>query len=200
MLTQVAQARTDRTPSPMSQSLLQADSGYSWVSGGGRFRPAPVLLLDNQRRGDQVGVHVFAIFDAEAGDGLLVDLGWLPLPGDRRLPAITVPPGRQVVAGLLSPPPAAGLALGPDHVASSPQTWLLGRVDVAKLGQSLATRLAPRVLRLDPALPIGYPRDLDILANTLPPERHIGYAVQWFGLALTVLATSLFLGFGRKKQ
>ena len=34
-------------------------------------------------------------------------------------------------------------------------------------------------------------RDLDILPNTLPPERHLGYAVQWFGLAIAVLATAL---------
>ena len=64
---------------------------------------------------------------------------------------------------------------------------------------ALRSGLAPRVLRLDPTLPIGFPRDLDILPNTLPPEQHRGYAVQWFGLALAVLATSFILGFRRKK-
>ena len=49
---------------------------------------------------------------------------------------------------------------------------------------SIGPSLAPRVLQLDPALPLGYARDLDMLPNTLPPERHLGYAVQWFGLAL----------------
>ena len=199
MLAQVARATADRTPSAITRAALQAELGYSWVSGPGRFRSAPVLLLDNQRRGDQVGVHVFAIFDAEAAGSLLVDLGWLRLPGDRRLPSVTVPPGRLILSGLLSPPPASGLALGPDHVVSSPGTWLLGRVDVGQLRAALRTGLAPRVLRLDPTLPIGYPRDLDILPNTLPPEQHRGYAVQWFGLALAVLATSFFLGFRRKK-
>jgi surfeit locus 1 family protein len=53
--------------------------------------------------------------------------------------------------------------------------------------------LAPRVLRLDPALKTGYARDLDILPNTLPPERHLGYAVQWFGLAAAVFITALVL-------
>jgi len=63
--------------------------------------------------------------------------------------------------------------------------------------------LARRVLKLDPALRIGYARDLDILPNTLPPERHLGYAVQWFGLALTVLITALVLTLrkrGRRSQ
>jgi cytochrome oxidase assembly protein ShyY1 len=60
--------------------------------------------------------------------------------------------------------------------------------------------LAPRVLKLDPQSPIGYARDLDILPNTLPPQRHLGYAVQWFGLALTVLVTALVLTFRNPRQ
>ena len=42
-------------------------------------------------------------------------------------------------------------------------------------------------------------RDLDVLPNTLPPERHLGYAVQWFALALAVLATALILTTRRQR-
>ena len=60
-------------------------------------------------------------------------------------------------------------------------------------------RIGARVLRLDPTLPLGYARDLDVLPNTLPPEKHLGYAVQWFALALAVLATALLLTFRKAK-
>ena len=80
--------------------------------------------------------------------------------------------------------------------------WLLTRVDMdansAETG--LPVPLAPRVLRLDPAIPFGYERDLELLANTLPPDKHRGYAVQWFGLALTVLATALILTFRKRHR
>lgn len=76
--------------------------------------------------------------------------------------------------------------------------WLLTRIDIAALAEGLHIQLAPRVLRLDPALPLGYTRDLDVLPNTLPPERHRGYALQWFGLALATLILALFLGFRRR--
>jgi cytochrome oxidase assembly protein ShyY1 len=66
------------------------------------------------------------------------------------------------------------------------------------LSQALKVDLAPRVLRLDPKLPIGYPRDLNLLVNTLPPERHRGYAIQWFGLAFATLVTALLLSFRRR--
>ena len=63
----------------------------------------------------------------------------------------------------------------------------------------LGLSLAPRILRLDPSLPLGYARDLDVLPNTLPPERHRGYALQWFGLALTTLLLSLYFAFFRRR-
>ena len=46
---------------------------------------------------------------------------------------------------------------------------------------------------------IGYARDLDVLPNTLPPSRHLGYAVQWFALAAAVLATAGVLTFRKPR-
>ena len=43
-------------------------------------------------------------------------------------------------------------------------------------------------------------RDLDILPNTLTPERHLGYAVQWFGLAATVFVVALVLTLRARKR
>ena len=192
---QVALARKQSQPLSAAAKPL----GYDWSEGSGRFLDGPVLLLDNQRRGPSVGVRVFAVFQPALGAPLLVDLGWLALPGDRRLPDVSVPKGPQALKGLLSPPPSTGLALGPAYTESAPQRWLLTRVDLPALSGGLRMKLAPRVLRLDPALPIGYARDLDVLPNTLPPERHRGYAVQWFGLALATLLISLYFGIFRRR-
>ena len=72
-------------------------------------------------------------------------------------------------------------------------------MDLDALSADLGLVLAPRILRLDPSLPLGYARDLDVLPNTLPPERHRGYALQWFGLALTTLLLSLYFAFFRRR-
>ena len=131
---------------------------------------------------------------------MLVELGWLPLPGDRTLPHVDDFAATLQVSGLLAPPPSAGLAAA----VVSPQpdgTLLATSLDHAMLASVLKLpTLAPRVLRLDPALKVGYLRDLHILPNTLPPERHLGYAVQWFGLALAVLITVLVLTLRKRKQ
>jgi cytochrome oxidase assembly protein ShyY1 len=67
------------------------------------------------------------------------------------------------------------------------------RVDFDAIHAATGLASWPYVVRLDPDLPLGYPRDLDVLPNTLPPERHLGYAVQWWALALAVLVTALVL-------
>lgn len=189
LLADVQSVLAQRQPQPIQRAPA---SGYAWVTTTGRFLDAPVLMLDNQRRGREVGVRVLLPFQPDAGQALLVDLGWLPLPADRRLPEPVLPAGRHALAGLLAPPPAAGLAMGADHAVHGSR-WLLTRVDLPALSVASKLALAPRILRLDPALPIGFARDLDVLPNTLPPERHRGYALQWFGLSATLLALILFL-------
>ena len=114
------------------------------------------------------------------------------MPGDRRLPQVPAPEVAQV-AGLLLPPPSPGL-VAPVVAAQADGSLLVVALDPQALAPALGVAaLAPRVLRLDPDLPIGYARDLDLLPNTLPPERHLGYAVQWFALALAMLVIAALL-------
>jgi cytochrome oxidase assembly protein ShyY1 len=197
MLEHSAAALRERRAIDFSAAELRDVRGYDWVAGDARVQASPVLLLDNQRRGEQVGVRVLAVLQPREGRPLLADFGWLPVPGNRVFPPVSLPAGEVRIDGLLAPPPGAGFALGPSHVPLGPAgreaRWLLTRVDIAELSKSLHLPLSPRLLRLDPALKLGYARDLEVLPNTLPPERHRGYALQWFGLAFATLCTAVFM-------
>lgn len=174
---------------------------YEWTRAEGRFLPLPAVLLDNQNHQGRPGIRVYRAFQP-TGDAspLLVELGWLPLPGDRRLPHVESFEALSQVQGLLAPPPSAGIA----RAMATPQPGgdlLATSLDHRLITDALGLRaLAPRVLRLDPAIKAGYARDLDILPNTLPPERHVGYAVQWFGLAIAVLVTALVLTLRKRRR
>ncbi|MGH8087615.1 MAG: SURF1 family protein, partial [Stenotrophomonas sp.] len=99
-----------------------------WVDDHGRFLPG-TLLLDNQTREGRAGIKVYQPFRSDDGAVVLVDLGWLPMPGDRQLPTIAPRDGEARVAGLLAPPPATGLALGPAFTATAqPGVWLANRM------------------------------------------------------------------------
>lgn len=193
MLSDVEQTLSTRDPRPLALAAQQARRDrYDWAAGTGRFLASPPVLLDNQQRNGRAGVLAYRAFAPEEGPALLVELGWLPLDGARTLPRVPQPLGRMRIRGLLVPPPSPGLAT--PVVATRDEGLLATALDADLLAAPLdLPALPPRVLKLDPTLPIGYARDLDILPNTLPPERHLGYAVQWYALALAVLVTALVL-------
>jgi surfeit locus 1 family protein len=196
MLDQVAATLEQRQPLPLAAAADPARArDFDWAQGEGRFLAAPAVLLDNQQREGRPGVRVYRSFAPAGGTPLLVELGWLPLPGDRTMPQLEPIEGPQRIRGLLAPPPSAGMAKGLS--AATPAGDVLAvRLDAPGLPALLGLdALPPRVLKLDPELALGYPRDLDVLPNTLPPQKHLGYAVQWFGLAAAVLVTALVLTF-----
>jgi cytochrome oxidase assembly protein ShyY1 len=170
----------------------------AWVAIEGRFESHPALRLDNQRRGPRVGVQVYRRFATDDGTRLWVDIGWRALPPDRVVPVEPALPTESMrLEGLLVPPPSAGIALGPAASPTPDGGALALRLEPAVLRESGAT-LAHAVLRLDPAIALGHERDLDLLANTLSPDKHRGYALQWFGFAAGLLLLSLYLQFRRR--
>lgn len=193
LLDSAAQVLRARDAGPLSLAADPARArALDWAQGTGHFDARDALLLDNQQRERRVGVRTYRVFVPDDGQPLLVDLGWRALPGDRTLPSTPPLTGTHTLRGLLAPPPSSGLAMGP-AMQRQRDAWLLSRVDLADIAAQtgLSVPLAPRVLRLDPDLPIGYTRDLALLANTLPPDKHRGYALQWFALALAVFVTAL---------
>lgn len=202
MLDAVHAVLAQRHAVPLAHADDRARAGdYDWAAGNGRFASAPTVLLDNQSRDDRAGVRAYRLFLPDEGSTpLLVDLGWLPMSPERRVQAVTVPAGELRIDGLLSSPPSRGL------LAATLQRQVDGSVlatglDAPGLAKELGhDAIAPRVLRLDPAASFGYARDLDILPNTLPPERHMGYAVQWFALALAVLVTALVVSLRARRK
>ncbi len=207
MLDAAAKVMQHRTPVSLAAAGdPQRAREYDWAQGAGAFEEGGAWLLDNQLRHGRAGVRVYRVLHPSQRIPdpmpphqvpLLVDLGWVPLSGDRKMPKLDPAPWGEIeVRGLLVPPPSTGLVMGqPFHREGI--HWLMTRVDTGAIKSELglAVPLAPRVLRLDPALKLGYERDLELLPNTLPPEQHRGYAVQWFALALAVLVTALLLTF-----
>ena len=199
LLAQVPPARDNAVPLARA---LAAPQTLHWVHDRLAFVDATVLL-DNQLRDGRAGLKVYqAARGAGGGPLLLVDLGWLPLPADRQLPPIAPLHGEIELQGLWAPAPAAGIALGPALAdTAQARVWLATRLDMAAIATRLDQHepLPAQVLRLDPALPLGHARDLELLPNTLPPSRHLGYAVQWFGMALAVLAIAAVLQWRRRR-
>ena len=94
-----------RQPLPLASAADPARArDYDWAAGEGRFLDLPAVLLDNQGREDRgAGVRAYRVFQPAAGGApLLVELGWLPVPGNRAMPRVPTPDGVHAVAGLLA--------------------------------------------------------------------------------------------------
>ena len=172
------------------------------VAGDFTLQPRSLLFLDGQQREGRVGVRAYVLADSDASAApLLIELGWLAFGPDRSLPDIDVAGAHQHLQGLLLPWPAQGLRLGENQWAGTVPAPLLAYLDRDEIGRATGHLPYDGVLRPDPGLNLGAAvRDAVALPNTLAPEQHRGYALQWWGLAATVVVTYLILAFRRRMK
>jgi surfeit locus 1 family protein len=176
-----------------SVSLTSGSAGvlprYQQVTASGRYEPDRQLLLDNMpSKSGAPGFRVMTPFRLDGGNGLvLVDRGWIPVGPDRSVrPGIDVDTTRREIRAMLDELPRPGVRLGAadDSTGTWPKVVNFPQHDelVALYGEPL---LRP-VMLLDPAADNGYERAWEARFG-FEPERHVGYAIQWFSLSAALL-------------
>ncbi len=182
--------RGDTTTVVMSAADVDQLPRYQRVSAVGRYDAAHQVLLDNMP--SSTGLPGYRVLTplrrTNGGRLLLVDRGWVPL-GDSRaqLPDVAVRDGERQVQGRLDRPPVPGIRVGPAQ-APGAAGWprVLNFPTADDLAAALGEPVESRILLLDATEPEGYER-VWRPSFGFPAERHLGYAVQWFALALAVL-------------
>lgn len=170
------------------------DSAFLRIQLDGRYESGHDYLVDNRPRSGQPGYWVVSRFVADDGRRFLVNRGWLAAPPGRdRLPEIATPAGRASVTGVVWPDTGLTPLLADDPWSTDwPRRVQRLNVDrMAAQGQDVV----PAEIRLEPGQSgVFAPLPLDI---EFRPERHTGYAVQWFGLAVVLVVGYLLFGFRR---
>ena len=149
-------------------------------------------LLDNRLRDGRFGYELLAWVDA--GDLIVpVNLGWVAGDSARRsLPVVAFPEHPVTINGRAhrpSVPPFIDLELVPDRrerviPSLALAAWRAG------LAQQFGKAVAPFVVRIDPRSP--WAKDARWVVVNQSPDKHTGYAVQWFAMA-AVLALVFLL-------
>lgn len=184
-----------------SAAALERLPRYTRVRLSGRFDGEQQFLLDNISHEGAPGYQVLTVFTLPEGSRLLVNRGWLPFTGYRdRLPDLALPADAAAtltISGRLGALPVAGMAAGRMAPAVD-GTWprITSFPAYSELEAAYGMPLVPTVLLLDADSGPGYLREWT--ATGLPPARHIGYAVQWWALALLLLG--LFITYSFKRQ
>jgi surfeit locus 1 family protein len=191
-----------RSAADLSTVDIRSLPRYRQVFAAGRYDGDRQILLDNMpsARGAP-GYQVLTPFVLQAsGAVLLVDRGWVPLGSTRSVwPSIALgEPGdaaTRIIRGRLDELPRPGVRLGHAEV---PSGWpkVLNYPQYAELAGVYGERLQPGVLLLGSDEPDGYEREWQLRFG-FGPERHAGYAITWFALALTACIIYVVVGFRR---
>jgi surfeit locus 1 family protein len=163
---------------------------YQHIEAAGAYDSTRQVLIDNMSNThERAGYYVITPFALTGGGWILVNRGWVPLGAKRSdRPQIAVPQNARELRGRTDALPRAGIELGrraelrpPYPVVASFPT----RQEIAHLIHESEWSPAAEVVLLDPSEPDGYLREWH--APGFPPMRHLAYALQWFGLALTLI-------------
>lgn len=198
MLSQYTERRA-AAPVSIGELLYAEDAAWRRVHIRGHFDSAHNVLLDNSIRDGRAGVELLQPFmDHASGLWLLVNRGWLFWRDRRTAPVVNTPNQVLELDAWVYVPVRAPFQLEPDAPQGS---WprLVNAVFADRLWSELGREGYPGELRLEPGA-AAYRVDWPVVA--ISPEKHVGYAVQWFALSAALLGLYLHRGrvLGRTAQ
>jgi surfeit locus 1 family protein len=175
---------------------------YSRVLAVGSYDESRQILIDNMVEAGRAGYFVITPFALQGGGWILVNRGWVALGKTRAdRPAIPVGGNLRTIRGRADNLPSPGIHMGVAAPLAPPYPVVAAypaRAELAQLLQESNWASAADLILLDAAEPDGYVRNW--AAPGFPPMRHIGYAVQWFGLALALAVIYVVTNFRRTKD
>jgi cytochrome oxidase assembly protein ShyY1 len=195
MLAHYAERRAE-PPVRIDLLVISDDLAYRRVQLRGHFDAEHSLLLDNSIRDGKAGVELLQPFqDQASGAWVLINRGWLPWP-DRRVPPLFNTPTQALSLHAWVYVLPATFQLQADS-ANAPWPRLVTAVEPDTLWAELGREGFPQELRME-AGPASYRADWPVVA--MGPEKHLGYAVQWFSMATALLGLYLYLGWHQAKN
>lgn len=183
----------DQPAIPLNRLSPDEDAAWRQLRLSGQFDVEHIWLLDNRTREGRSGVEVLQPFRDEAtGQWVIVNRGWIPWRDRSERPSVETPDQTVTLTVEALPEPGRGFEL-PDGSDRSGWPKLIVRVEPQRLYQQLGldspgwiarlTDSGPGALRLDwPGLP-------------MTATKHVGYAVQWFALAVALIVLFIWAGF-----
>ena len=159
---------------------------YRWLELRGRYLSSRQVLLDSMTHEGRAGYHVLTPFRwAENEPWAVVNRGWVPADPERRsLPGVDVGESVRVIRARIDALPRPGLTFDDSDAAAGGWPRVLLFPSFEDIEARLGNPVVPYQLLLSADAADGYVRVWQ--PRMMPPERNIGYAIQWYSFALVL--------------
>lgn len=167
---------------------------YQRYSVNGSLDADHLWLLDNRTHQGRVGYEVWAPLRTEHG-WYLASLGWVAGTGRRDvLPRIDVPTGPRAWTAVWRPL-SRGFVLG-DTPLTDDWPQVIQRIEPEAMAERMRAPEPRGLLQLDAGQAGVGP--VIWTPSVMTPARHLGYAVQWFAMALALAVMYGYTGWRRR--
>lgn len=179
--------------------LSGTDNRYRRIEIAGAYDTRHQILLDSMMHKGRPGYHVLTQLRTD-DQVVLVNRGWVAADRDRSvLPEVAVTEEKRRVSGRLDSLPRPGVRIeSPAAATDAPWPRRLLFPTIAEIADQLGNQPYEFQLLLDADEKDGFVRDWR--PTVMGPERHVGYAVQWFGLALTLVVIYIVVNMKRRTR
>ncbi len=187
-------ARIEASERAPPAPLGAAAEPFAKVVATGRFDHAREALLGVEVRGATLGAHLLTPLFRDGHAPLLVDRGWVPLERNRPLDR---PEGEVAVTGFVRDADRRDWN-SPADDAPRRRFYVF---DPVAIGAALGLQAEPAPFGLVALAPTNAgPASPPEAARNLPrpDNRHLGYAITWYGLAASLVA--VFVAFARQRM
>jgi surfeit locus 1 family protein len=158
-----------------------------------------VFLLDNQHQEHQFGYDVLSPLMLADGSVVILDRGWVFGDSTRSIfPDIEIPKGAIELQGRVYFPSKNSWVLGPGVEEKENNITIVEGLDTKLLSQLLQKKVYPFIIRLDKDDAYGFVREWAIVS--MPSQRHLAYALQWFVMAVVILIIFVALNLKKKNE
>ncbi len=179
-----------------SLSSTKKIADYQSIVLEGEYLHQYYWLLDNKPRSGKVGYEVIMPLKVEGGI-VLINRGWVVAPRLRgELPEITTPTETVKIQGYFYQASKNAIFVNTesDWLEQWPKRVL--QLSVATAEQNINSAIYEKILRISSHSDGAFITDWPVI-NTLP-EKHQGYAVQWFAMAIALLLLYLWALYKRE--
>ena len=183
---QIEQAisQAEKLPAKLIQNtdeLIQKEHHQILIKG--HYDNQKQLIYDNQIVNSNAGYYVLTPFILENGQAILVNRGFMPWQGSReKMVDINVGNDTKIIkVKLITPKKRIQLK---EHTITKTYPKLIQSLDIKALSAELGYPLIPMLAQLDVGEKDGFYRKWQPFYGSV--DKHLGYALQWFLMALVL--------------